>query len=364
MSKIEWTEQTWNPLAGCTKVSKGCDNCYAITMAHRLSGIGHSRAKYAGTTKRTENGSITWSGKITLDEKALLAPLSRTKPTLYFVNSMSDLFHKDVPFEYIDKVFAIMALTPQHTYQVLTKRPERMAEWFSGQLSRVCTELDMLGDEHDHLFERTCEASLSIIQGNWPLPNVWLGTSVEDQKAANERIPHLMRCPAAVRFLSCEPLLGPLNLKPINEHSNTETWPLRQEGTNEMYSTSEGVGACGTTGRLHWVIAGGESGHNARPVHPDWLRKLRDQCAEANVPFFFKQWGEFAPVDNLPFHTGETTSIAEDGGLWNADWGFEVWTGRNFESLFKVGKAAAGCLLDGVEHKAMPQVFLNIQQPA
>lgn len=210
MTKIEWTEQTWNPVTGCTKVSLGCKHCYAERMAHRLQAMG--QPNYA-------NGFA-----VMVHEHMLDIPLKRKKPTMYFVCSMSDLFHKDVLDYFISSVFDVMRATPQHTYQVLTKRPERMAE--------IAQRID------------------------WPA-NVWAGTSIESQWHAG-RMDHLLRVPAAVRFLSCEPLLGPLALK------------------------LDGI---------QWVIVGGESGSGARPMHPEWARSLRDQCQASNVAYFFKQWG-------------------------------------------------------------------------
>ena len=198
-SKIEWTEQTWNPVAGCTWVSPGCDNCYAARMTRRLEAMGH--AKYAGLTTTKH-----FNGKIRTDDKSLDIPLNRKKPTMWFVNSMSDLFHKDVPFEFIDKVFAVMALAKQHTFQVLTKRPQWMYEFVRKHLCR--DGVLYLRSHHDDV----------RIYGSWPLPNVWLGTSVENRDTMH-RIDTLRECQAAVRFLSLEPLLedlGEIDLHGIN----------------------------------------------------------------------------------------------------------------------------------------------------
>lgn len=209
-SSIEWTEATWNPVTGCTKVSEGCKHCYAERMAKRLTAMGNPR--YA-------NGF-----NVTLHPDLIDAPRKWAKPRKIFVNSMSDLFHKDVPLDFIQKVFQTMNETPQHTYQVLTKRPERAAE-LSSYLNFT--------------------------------PNIWMGTSVENQRVI-ERMDYLKKVPAQIRFLSCEPLLGPLDLELSN---------------------------------IHWVIVGGESGPGARPMEADWVRSIRDQCHEQNVAFFFKQWG-------------------------------------------------------------------------
>ena len=210
-SSIEWTEVTWNPVTGCTKISPGCKFCYAETMAKRLKAM---------DMERYRNGF-----ELTLQDDLVDLPLRWRKPRVVFVNSMSDLFHKDVPLEYIQRVFATMQQTPQHKYQVLTKRSDRVAE--------VASALP------------------------WP-SNIWMGVSVEDQKRV-DRIHDLVRVPAAVRFLSVEPLLEALPELPLDG--------------------------------IHWVIVGGESGRSPRALDPAWVRDIRDQCVTASVPFFFKQWG-------------------------------------------------------------------------
>jgi protein gp37 len=275
-SAIEWTDETWNPIAGCTKVSAGCKHCYAEQMAKRLVAMGQE--KYAGTVD--ESGR--WTGKITFDEKALLAPLRWKKSRMVFVNSMSDLFHEGVPDEFIDRVFGVMSVTPEHTYQILTKRPARMAAYLSKPWPALAAGLrGMAYRIHDCAIEIAREVGISKINSwdslpafatgqPWPLPNVWLGTSVEHQEAADERIPHLLKCPAAVRFLSCEPLLEAVDLG----NFMCDYW--RHGLTLGNY--------------LDWVICGGESGPGARSMHPDWARSIRDQCVAAKVPFFFKQW--------------------------------------------------------------------------
>ncbi len=243
---IEWTDETWNPVVGCTRVSPGCQHCYAERMAKRLS-KNPSTPQYAGTVD--DNGR--WTGQVNLVESALLKPLSWRKPRMVFVNSMSDLFHESVPDEYIDKVFAVMAQAHHHTYQVLTKRPERITEWAAGAHLRMT-----------RCFRNFHDYTESV--GPWPLPNVWLGTSAENQATLDERLPHLLATPAAVRFLSLEPLLGPIDVR-------------------------------GRLDGIDWVIVGGESGPGAQPMHPDWVRSIRDACVEAEVAFFFKQWGEWLP---------------------------------------------------------------------
>ncbi|WP_255624243.1 DUF5131 family protein [Pseudonocardia sp. ICBG1034] len=223
-SRIEWTEVTWNPTTGCDRVSTGCDHCYALTLAKRLKGMGSPKYQNDGDPRTSGPGF-----GVTTHENTLTAPLRWRDPRVVFVNSMSDLFHARVPTEFVARVFAVMAATPQHTYQVLTKRATR--------LRRLAPDLP------------------------WP-PNVWMGVSVENAAVA-ARVDELRQVPAAVRFLSCEPLLGPLNRIDLR-----------------------GIG---------WVIAGGESGAGARPMDPIWPVGLRDACLAADVPYFFKQWGGPTP---------------------------------------------------------------------
>lgn len=207
-SNIEWTEATWNPVAGCTPISPGCLNCYAATMSHRLDAMG--QAKYRGLTV-LHNDIRTFNGKISFDEAALSIPLKRKKPTTYFVNSMSDLFHEDVPFDFVDKVFAVMAMCPQHTFQVLTKRPERMAKYTESH--DVGLRWAMSTIAFDNSQDRPAYTTeLAVDWSNDGLPNAWLGCSPVNQKTYDEYKPYILRVPAAIRFLSLEPLLGPIEL--------------------------------------------------------------------------------------------------------------------------------------------------------
>lgn len=220
-SHIEWTQMTWNPVRGCTRVSEGCRNCYAERLATRFAGAGQS---YEGLSIMTSSGP-RWTNQVRLVPEVLDEPLRWRRPRLIFVNSMSDLFHPDVPLEFIQRVFAVMSRCPQHTFQILTKRTERLRQ-LAGHLT-------------------------------WP-QNVWMGVSVEDVRVV-DRVRDLQCVPAAVRFLSVEPLIGPI-----------ESLPL------------EGI---------HWVIVGGESGPGARPIQQEWVESIFQQCRRAGVPFFFKQWG-------------------------------------------------------------------------
>lgn len=306
MSKIEWTGETWNPLIGCDKVSEGCKNCYAIQTAWIRMHNPVMKEKYAGTVEKTANGKLNWTGKISMHFDSLKKPVLNKMPTTYFVNSMSDLFHKDVDFNFIYKVFEIMLLSPQHTFQVLTKRAER---------------LSILKDVYFHLKRNYNHSVL-------PLPNVWLGVSVENQKAADERIPYLLQVPAAVRFLSCEPLLGPVEFSNVTNRSDV----IAQLGKPALSG-------------IDWVICGGESGPESRPMHPDWARSLRDQCKAADVPFFFKQWGEWHPYqEDMENLFGPDYSLLKHFSFKNTN-----------TIMYKVGKKKAGRLLDGKEWNEYPK---------
>lgn len=383
-SKIEWTDATWNPVVGCSIVSKGCDHCYAMRHAYRLEHM--HQEKYKGLTRKTDSGRIVWTGKISIDEKALLEPLSRKKPTMYFVDSMGDLFHEGVPFEFIDKVFAVMALTPQHTYQVLTKRPERMAEYFLGHdlrkilvnyiRERLTTREGIEGKHWDTIrsfftpeqtenirakakWEEVSWIGVVNDWGLWPdapspiLPNVWLGTSVEDQKTADERIPHLLKVPAMVRFLSCEPLLGPVDLTRFKINGGDA---FRNALTGTQIVGPPDFIELDNLPKIHWVIAGGESGPGARPMHPDWVRSLRDQCQAAGVAFFFKQWGAWRPSKRNSWEGGiKKVVITPMGATMKVDPGVRCEMPR-WITMENVGKKAAGNVLDGVQHLEFPGV--------
>lgn len=265
---IEWTDETWNPLTGCTKVSPGCDHCYAKRIHERFHGAG------SFDTVALRPGK--------LDE-----PLNWVKPRRVFVNSMSDLFHRDVPDDYIADVFAVMAVTSQHTFQVLTKRHARMRALLSDPDFRAQVAFTVL--THSVVHGRSIDHLEQAQPDWWPLRNVWLGVSVENQKWADIRIPVLIDTPAEVRFISAEPLLGGVDLCTCYPCGVS---PANYEGPQEH---------CLIHGRrtLDWVIAGGESGPGARPMNVEWARALRDQCTAAGVPFHFKQHGEFYDGERL-----------------------------------------------------------------
>lgn len=280
MSKIEWTDKTWNPVTGCTKVSQGCKNCYAERMYERFHGHGSFK-------------------NVICHQDRLTIPMKWKKPSMVFVNSMSDLFHEDVPFLFINAVFSVMADISHHIYQVLTKRPERMIEFFQWKKEQ---------------FGITWQ----------PSPNVWIGVSVEDQKTADERIPLLLKVQAAIRFLSCEPLLEEIDfyktsaVMPSDIHHPWRNGPILQG--------------------IHWIICGGESGTYARPMHPDWARSLKVQCEIGGVPYFFKQWGEYWPGEFGRLYDAKTVDFTD--GV----------------QMVKVGKKKAGRLLDGQLYDSFPEI--------
>lgn len=256
MSTIEWTEETWNPTTGCDRVSPGCDNCYALTMAKRLKAMGSEKYQTDGDPRTSGPGF-----GVAVHDDALAIPLRWKKPRTVFVNSMSDLFHPKVSDHFIAGVFATMAATPQHTYQILTKRAPRMRALLNNP--------DWVDSIHNP-------------NAQWPLPNVWIGVSAENQEQADRRIPELVKTPAAVRFASAEPLLGPLDLSRWLriEYSDMGMW------LKEMIATVSGRGSL-----LDWVIVGGESGPGARPMEEAWVSDLVDQCQEADAAVFVKQMG-------------------------------------------------------------------------
>lgn len=329
MSNIEWTDSTWNPVIGCTPVSPGCLNCYAATMANRMQHMPqvpeyHPRSEEleqgrayeinraiddslaAGRGEPDDNpreiriakirgGRAVFTGDVRCLPDRLGEPLKWKKPRRVFVCSMSDLFHPSVPDEFIRLVFAVMSYCGQHTFQVLTKRPDRMAAWFADEansLSACQAEYCIRFAAHDPAMTPTGKSRVrdtrsingtrkGLGDGNyWPLPNVWLGTSVEDQKRADERIPHLLRCPAAVRFLSCEPLLGDVRLTP-------EFGPSPIGQSTVIHN------------RVNWIIVGGESGPGARPCEIGWIRSVVRQAKSAGVACFVKQLGAF-PISDGP----------------------------------------------------------------
>lgn len=490
-TKIEWTDATWNPITGCTVHSAGCTNCYDMQLAGTRLRDHPSRM---GLTRKV-NGNHVWTGEVKFNEQWLLQPIQWKRPRDIFVCAHADLFHENVPDEWIDKIFAVMALAPWHRLQVLTKRSARMRAYCSdpetpfriaramatitgsptepeelkpiegypnyfvsshghvysdrrGKRRRlkpdageqghlrvplfreggprrgervlvhrlVLTAFDgspsdasaqgrhLDGDPsnnaignltwgeqstnwddskrhgsfrryskltHEHVAEIRArgakgEAAYSIAKDfpvsdtqirnilsgaqwavetpiEWPLRNVWKGVSVEDQRAADERIPDLLATPAAIRWLSCEPLLGPVDLTNITGAEKSRDYGSPVHGWSAIWKNN-GIGRAS----LDWIVCGGESGRKARPMHPDWARSLRDQCAAAGVPFHFKQWGEWKPF--LGWRDG-VTRYADASGSYDAR---SIYRFEDRVHLARVGKKAAGRLLDGVLHDGRP----------
>jgi protein gp37 len=352
-TNIEWTDASWTPIRAryfeiqsdgsgkervgwhCEHLSEGCRNCYAETMNRRLgTGLDFKPGElYREEKKGFHNGEA----KLFLDEKMLLAPLRWKKPRMIFVCSMTDLFADFVPDEWIDKVFAVMALCPQHTFQVLTKRAARMRDYFAGDVRKRLIKRSSGNHQNVNLSTKRTYHSTTKVGGDWPwpLPNVWLGVSTERQQEADERIPLLLQTPAAIRFISAEPLLGPIDLQRIPH----------EYGIGSVLERGEihgGTGQCiALRPALDWIIVGGESGPDARPMHPDWARSLRQQCQTAGVAFFFKQWGEFSPYHG----PGQCVDVVDPGKPLAT------------YHMCKVGKKSAGRALDGIEYNEMPQVM-------
>lgn len=280
-STIPWTDATWNIITGCTLVDEGCRHCYAARMAATWPAVANHPSR-KGLARLNAAGEAKFTGEVRFNSQWLDQPLRWRKPRKIFVCAHGDLFHEAVPDEWIDQVFAVMALCPQHTFQVLTKRPERAREYLTTPLRshRVRNECLRLDSER---WDRQ--------RGLWPLPNVWLGTSASDQASADKRIPELLACPAAVRFLSAEPLLGPVNL--------TRMDPLLFDATANALTGKwrwNGGPVTQETPRLDWIIVGGESGPGARPMDAAWAESIRDQCRAAGVAFFMKQMAKKAPI--------------------------------------------------------------------
>jgi protein gp37 len=410
---IEWTDSTWSPIrvrvrhdavqiarekgytslvpiaermAGhvgqhCEHVSPGCEHCYAETIQRRClpangTGMPYDRRSRdlveAFVDEKILLQPLKWGGKRWYDaDDGTLAKIERRK---IFVENQSDLFGEWVTDEMLDRVFAVMALCPQHIFQVLTKRPERMRKYLAdpdvqdrvaGAISPFDIEAVIRLESYaDRSHLRGADGVLASVFSRWPLPHVWLGVSVENQATADERIPLLLETPAAIRFVSAEPLLGMLDLSLFVEVRHEDEYGergLKAENPDQ----SRAVKQTGLpmhdpwVSPLDWVIAGGESGKNARPMHPDWARSLRDQCVAAGVPFFFKQWGEWQEADGprcraiLDGNHSSDRFLNEDGTVRECALKPSPYF---FSKVRRVGKKAAGSLLDGREWKEFPEV--------
>lgn len=303
---FDWWDVSWNPVTGCSPISPGCDNCYAAAMSKRFYG----------------------NFNVTLHPERIDRPLSWRKPKLVFVCNMGDLFHEDVPFAFIDRVFAVMAALPKHTFCLLTKRPERMSAYIDSLTSFE------FGSERDcnlyDLWRVQCALDEHQLRPSFPIPNIWLGVTAENQEQANKRVPVLLKTPAAKRFVSVEPMLERVDFAKITltvedgYFGDCLRWYLKSNCAVKDYPT------------IDWVICGGESGPGARPMNPQWARDLRDQCVNANVPFYFKQNGEYVSV----------SEVEGPGAHYTFD---------DARTVRRTGKRRAGRTLDGKEWNQIPE---------
>lgn len=344
-TSIEWCHATINAISGCTPTSPGCTNCFAM----RAGSMNRPHHPSTGLTQPSKAGHV-WTGAVRLNEAALVKPLAWGKPRRIFWNAHGDPWHESVPFEWVDREMAIAARTPQHRHLFLTKRSGRMRRYFT----------------NTHTPERILEAAKQLgglpKTWSWPLPNVWLGVSVEDQQRADERIPDLLATPAAIRFASAEPLLGPLNLMRVM----TSAVP-GAKWINAL--TGCAFGEFGNPGPrisygLDWVIVGGESGQGSRPLHPVWPRSLLRQCLDTRTAFLMKQWGDWLEHEIACDLLGDDNPMLSDGQarLKGRRGDLLVMDGKTF---VRVGKKTAGRTLDHVIWDQYPELFPHEQlQPA
>lgn len=336
-TKIEWSDATWNIITGCSVVSPGCTNCYAMRLAG--SRLQHHPSR-AGLTRESKAGPV-WTGEVRFNIEWLTQPMDWKRPRLIFVAAHGDIGHHGVTDAMLDQIWAVMALSPQHSFQILTKRPNRLREYLTAPdvEDRINAMMNILAPAHWH--NREVED-----YGGLPLRNVWLGTSAEDQVRLNERLPLLLRTPAAVHYLSAEPLLGPLYLRNVRDFYDTRPDRRFDALHPDLYVPAEGAHGP-ILKRLDWVIAGGESGPGARPMHPDWVRPIYGDCAATGVAFLFKQWGAWVPLDRVgdawPDNAPSMIRLRRDGSRGEDGWPMQ-----------RVGKKAAGRHLDGVLHDGMP----------
>lgn len=368
-TKIEWADATVNAINGCSLASPGCTNCYAMRLAGTRLRNHPSRE---GLTQPSKAGPV-WNGTVKLSESALYQPLKWQRSRVIFWNAHGDTFHDAVPDEWIDRMFAVMALTPQHKHLVLTKRSARMREYVTrfsegghhvdSAIWEMCCPLPGGGwstsadtTPWSQRARDTVKTMLGSPARPWVLPNVWLGVSAEDQARADERIPDLLATSAAGRFLSCEPLLGPIDLTNIRGEPalTPECWgDCNCDSFAGFDPGCRRHGGDGTlTRKIDGLIVGGESGPGSRPMHPEWARDIRDACDEAGVDFHFKQWGDWAPGENALKAQTRTERCAS---WWDDHWDYSSLTVRQGEELhrddepdlFRFGKKGASRHLDG-----------------
>ena len=362
MNKIEWTDITINPLRGCTKISPACDNCYSLPITYRQQFNKNLpddlRQASAKATRKTANG-LEWTGEVVSVESQLWKLYNlrkQKKPCRVFVGSLTDVFHQNAGFDRINTIMGLMHAAPQHTFMLLTKRPELALKY--------CRDAGLIPWPPAMRFAEGVEPRPCITPSGemWP-KNVWMGITAENQEILNTRWQYLEKIPAWTRFISYEPALGPLKLPTYcNREACEDYWDVARCDNPECPSRT-----------LHWVICGGETGPGARPMHPDWARGLRDQCQAAGVPFFFKHWGEWShiapPVDDLVYYSADAQFAGyeslkkkwRDGGYGDFphNESFRFLPTRDHArglEMYRVGKKAAGRLLDGREWNEIPGV--------
>lgn len=364
---IEWTDATWNPITGCAIVSRGCTNCYAMKLAGTR--LKDHPSRY-GLTQASKAGPV-WTGEVRLNESWLGQPLRWKRPRKIFVCAHGDLFAENVPDEWIERVVAVAIaawLLNGHISQILTKRPARMRDTFKRRVFWEAVNLriaDLVRGHYDPL-------TIDDYGPEHPCDGLWLGTSAEDQASANQRVPALLETPAAVRFVSAEPLLGPIDFRAIQPADKYH----QVDALNGTFGFSRPHIAYSP--RIHWIIAGGESGPGARPMHPAWAREIRDACKAAGTAFFFKQWGSWAPVSEMsdqaidacyrPAHPTRPEStrhclvanmvMHQDGARFRDSAIYQSGAyaaGTGAMRLMHIGKRRAGRHLDGLEHSEMPE---------
>jgi protein gp37 len=353
---VEWSDATWPIVQGCDYESPGCTHCYAVPLVWRMAHHPNPTisAPLQGVVAKNARGKLHFTGKVALRDDRLDWPLKWGEPRKIFVPSHGDLFHPAVPDEFIDRVYAVMAMCPSHTFQVLTKRTRRMRDYIGGAAERVWDAVCAAPDEWrvprmDGSPLLPALAAQGAVWGGerpWPLRNVWAGTSIEDQVRADERIPPLLETLAVIRFLSAEPLLGPVDLRGWETHD----WRPAEPGE--------------IVPRVDWVIGGFESGKDARGGLRAWARSLRDQCGAADVAFFWKQNGEWIDADEWldklsgkimwspprPLSFSDASAMAAASGRPRS----HVEHQSDGTTLIRVGKKAAGRLLDRREHSEFP----------
>jgi protein gp37 len=377
-SKIEWTDASWNPVRArnrvtggvghfCVHASEGCRNCYAERLQPRFM----NPIRFAAQDRDKV--------EIFLDEKMLTQPLRWKRPRRIFVGSMTDLFADFVTDDMLDRIFAVMALCPQHTFQLLTKRPGRMRRYLTHDPKKAAAggpdgRVARAGYEVATALGEDVNAPYWDVFWDWPLRNVWLGVSAEDQATADERIPLLLETPAAVRFVSYEPALGPIDftaIAPSKRDSGLDFVTDALRGATTLWDAKRSGGWGGVApAKLDLIIVGGESGPDARPMHPTWARTVRDQCAAAGVPFFFKQWGEHLPGtldkhrDMIAWQDGRDEYYGEHQDIKYSESWLDNTKAGELILAYRIGRQRAGRLLDGREHNDLPQPETIRSQPA